>query len=182
LDCHNEKLDWKDQKIFDKVLATSASGKASPKPGCSSTKIFFTSHVNKLPSYGTEFYFKNWDYRSIRLTDCNSIYVCSANHRSWGRCFLGSATPCASPPPWPSIFSYYSFLVHHLVNWDDRHLLAHAHGQRLLTCLLWVKIYILPYLIVLWSNNWARSRFPSRWVHFDWKKLSFPFSFDIKLS
>jgi hypothetical protein len=37
----------------------------------------------------------------------------------------GSATPCASPPP-PSIFSDYSFWVHHLVNWDDRHLLAHA--------------------------------------------------------
>jgi hypothetical protein len=31
-----------------------------------------------------------------------------------------------SPPPWSSIFSDYSFLLHHLVNWDDRHLLAHA--------------------------------------------------------
>jgi hypothetical protein len=30
-------------------------------------------------------------------------------------------TPCASPPR-PSIFSYYSFLVHRPVNWDDRHL------------------------------------------------------------
>jgi hypothetical protein len=37
-----------------------------------------------------------------------------------------SATPCASPPPWPSIFSDYSFWVHHLVNRDDRQLLAHA--------------------------------------------------------
>jgi hypothetical protein len=32
--------------------------------------------------------------------------------------FLGSATPCASPPPWPSIFSESSFWVHHLVNRD----------------------------------------------------------------
>jgi hypothetical protein len=40
--------------------------------------------------------------------------------------FFWSATPCASPPPRPSIFSHYSFWVHHLVNWDDRHLLAHA--------------------------------------------------------
>jgi hypothetical protein len=37
-----------------------------------------------------------------------------------------SATPCASPPPWPTIFSDYSFRVHHLVNRDDRQLLAHA--------------------------------------------------------
>jgi hypothetical protein len=34
------------------------------------------------------------------------------------------ATPCASPPPRPSIFSDYSFLVCHPVNWDDWHLLA----------------------------------------------------------
>jgi hypothetical protein len=40
--------------------------------------------------------------------------------------FLGSGTPCASPPPWPSIFSDYSFRVHHLVNRDDWQLLAHA--------------------------------------------------------
>jgi hypothetical protein len=40
--------------------------------------------------------------------------------------FFWSATPCAFPPPWPSIFSDYSFRVHHLVNRDDRHLLAHA--------------------------------------------------------
>jgi hypothetical protein len=40
--------------------------------------------------------------------------------------FFGSATPCASPPPWPPIFSDYSFWVHHLVNQDDRQLLAHA--------------------------------------------------------
>jgi hypothetical protein len=32
-------------------------------------------------------------------------------------------TPCASPPPWPYIFSDYSFWVHHLINQDDRHLL-----------------------------------------------------------
>jgi hypothetical protein len=36
--------------------------------------------------------------------------------------FFGSATPCASPPPRPS----YSFIVHHPVNRDDRHLLARA--------------------------------------------------------
>jgi hypothetical protein len=42
------------------------------------------------------------------------------------RPFLGSATPCASTPPWPSIFSDYSFWFHHPVNQDDRHLLAHA--------------------------------------------------------
>jgi hypothetical protein len=40
--------------------------------------------------------------------------------------FLGSATSCASPPPWPSIFSNYSFRIHQLVKRDDRHLLAHA--------------------------------------------------------
>jgi hypothetical protein len=40
--------------------------------------------------------------------------------------FCGSATPCASPPSRPSIFSNYSFWVHHPANRDDRHLLAHA--------------------------------------------------------
>jgi hypothetical protein len=41
--------------------------------------------------------------------------------------FWGSATPCFSPPPpRPSIFSDNSFGVHHLVNQDDWHLLAHA--------------------------------------------------------
>jgi hypothetical protein len=39
----------------------------------------------------------------------------------------GAATPCASPPPWSSIFcQIILFGVHHLVNRDDRHLLAHA--------------------------------------------------------
>jgi hypothetical protein len=33
----------------------------------------------------------------------------------------GSATPCASPAPWPSIFSDYSFWVYHPVNRDDQH-------------------------------------------------------------
>jgi hypothetical protein len=40
--------------------------------------------------------------------------------------FFWSATTCASPPPRPSIFTDYSFWVHHLVNRDGRHLLAHA--------------------------------------------------------
>jgi hypothetical protein len=40
--------------------------------------------------------------------------------------FGGSATPCASPPRWPSIFSDHSFWIHHPVHQDDRHLLAHA--------------------------------------------------------
>jgi hypothetical protein len=36
----------------------------------------------------------------------------------------GSATPCASPPPCPFFFSYFSFWVHHPANRDDQHLLA----------------------------------------------------------
>jgi hypothetical protein len=32
--------------------------------------------------------------------------------------FFWSATPCASPPPCPSIFPDYSFLVHHPVKRD----------------------------------------------------------------
>jgi hypothetical protein len=40
--------------------------------------------------------------------------------------FSLSATPFAFPPPRPSIFFNYSFWVHHPVNRDDRHLLAHA--------------------------------------------------------
>jgi hypothetical protein len=40
--------------------------------------------------------------------------------------FCVSATSCASPKPRPSIFTDYSFWVHHLVNWDDQQFLAHA--------------------------------------------------------
>jgi hypothetical protein len=39
---------------------------------------------------------------------------------------FASSLPCASPPPWPSIFSHYSFWVHQLVNRDGQQLLAHA--------------------------------------------------------
>jgi hypothetical protein len=38
--------------------------------------------------------------------------------------FVMLETPCASPRP--SVFSDYSFLVHHPVTRDDRHHLAHA--------------------------------------------------------
>jgi hypothetical protein len=40
--------------------------------------------------------------------------------------FFWWGDPCASPPPWPSILSDYSFPVHHSANRDDRHLLANA--------------------------------------------------------
>jgi hypothetical protein len=39
--------------------------------------------------------------------------------------FGGSATPCASPPPQPTIFSNYSILAYRPVNRDDWHLFAH---------------------------------------------------------
>jgi hypothetical protein len=41
--------------------------------------------------------------------------------------FVGSATPSASPSPGSS-FLNYSFLVHHLVNRVDWHLLALGNG------------------------------------------------------
>jgi hypothetical protein len=49
--------------------------------------------------------------------------------------FRGSATPCATPPPRPSIFSDYSFWVHHLVNRDDLHHLTHAMASDLVPAL-----------------------------------------------
>jgi hypothetical protein len=63
-----------------------------------------------------------------------------------------SATPCASPPPGPSIFSDYSFRVHHPVNWDDQQLLAHAMAsdfsvtwqwlsKRTIGFSLWIKLH-----------------------------------------
>jgi hypothetical protein len=38
----------------------------------------------------------------------------------------GAVFPCAYPPPQPSILSDYYFLVHHPVNRDEWHILAHA--------------------------------------------------------
>jgi hypothetical protein len=51
--------------------------------------------------------------------------------------FFGQWPPCTSPPPRPSIFFRLFFSVHHLVNRDDRHLLAHAmcNGLWLLSCM-----------------------------------------------
>jgi hypothetical protein len=46
-----------------------------------------------------------------------------------GFTFLGKLVPLLLGPP----FSNYSFLVHHLVNQDDRHLLTHGNGLRLLS-------------------------------------------------
>jgi hypothetical protein len=70
----------------------------------------------------------------------------------------GSATPCASPPPCPSIFSNYSFWVHHPVNRDDRHLLAFAMAsdfsaawqfllKRIIDFLLHIKLHTLNFAI-----------------------------------
>jgi hypothetical protein len=44
----------------------------------------------------------------------------------WQKYFLGSATPCAMciSSSLALLFSNYSFLVHHLVNRDNRHLLV----------------------------------------------------------
>jgi hypothetical protein len=70
-------------------------------------------------------------------------------------CFFGgSATPCASPPPRPSIFSDYSFGVHHPVNRNVRHLLARAMAsdfsfawqflsKKTISFLLWIKLHAL---------------------------------------
>jgi hypothetical protein len=59
----------------------------------------------------------------VETSSLGANSFCSKLFFFWGG---GSATPCASPPPWPSIFSDYSFWVHHRVNQYDRQLLAHA--------------------------------------------------------
>jgi hypothetical protein len=53
------------------------------------------------------------------------VYLNNSEFNS-SQVFFGSATPCASPPPRPSIFFQLFFSVHHLVNRDDRLLFAHA--------------------------------------------------------
>jgi hypothetical protein len=61
----------------------------------------------------------------IQKLGYNAIQVPTLKSRVFLVCFLvGSAFPCASPPPRPSIFFNYSFLALHPINWDDRHLLA----------------------------------------------------------
>jgi hypothetical protein len=55
---------------------------------------------------------------------------------------LGVCTSFDSPPPWPYIFSDYSFLVPHPVNRDDMHLVAHAMASEklgFLSCVLMKK-------------------------------------------
>jgi hypothetical protein len=66
-----------------------------------------------------------WNATAGTLRNCGQF--CNPTHCPLKASFGGSATPCASPPPpRPTIFSYYSFWIHHPVNRDDRHLLAHA--------------------------------------------------------
>jgi hypothetical protein len=55
-----------------------------------------------------------------------SCFYAQGNYDSQSKFFGGSTTTCASPPPRSYIFSNYSFWVHHPVNCDDQHLLAHA--------------------------------------------------------
>jgi hypothetical protein len=86
-----------------------------------------------------------------------------------------SSAPCASPAPRPSIFSDFSFWVHHLVNRD---LLAHAMAsdfsvarqclsKRTIVFLLRIKLHTLIRLGVShqfwhrcmeWSTVWVSSR------------------------
>jgi hypothetical protein len=95
--------------------------------------------LNRLAGMGSQF--RNWRFLlpMAFISHCKSrkqCPVCKSIFRTVLRCFPKKlvargqstpATPCASPPPRPSIFSNYFFLVvHHPVNWDDRHLLAHA--------------------------------------------------------
>jgi hypothetical protein len=64
--------------------------------------------------------YPNWDFWSENIPSGNPA-------RYYGLGGEGvSGTSYASPPPCPSIFSNYSLIVHHPVNRDDRHLLAHA--------------------------------------------------------
>jgi hypothetical protein len=86
----------------------------------------------------------------------------NSKRRGFEPTFLfGSATPSASPPLWPSIFSDYSFWVHRLVNWDGRHLLAHAMASdfsvawqclwmRTIVFLLQIKLHAQEPLILWW--------------------------------
>jgi hypothetical protein len=78
-------------------------------------------------------------------------------YQLWSKVAFGSATPCASPPPQPSIFADYSFLVHHPVNRDDD---ISLHMQWPLTSQLHGSALIqnkLPYIYVV-------SVGPSSWL------------------
>jgi hypothetical protein len=93
-----------------------------------------------------------WNYNTVKNTwilqvrmrkASTYIYICIYTTYLRGDGW-GGVTPCACPPPWPSIFSYYSFLVHHCVNRDDRHLLAHAMASD----------FSVKWQISLKENNW----------------------------
>jgi hypothetical protein len=67
------------------------------------------------------------------------------NKKDAKKFFLGSATPCASPPTRPSIFTDYSFLDPPPVNWDDRYLLANAMASDFTLAILSERIIVFFY-------------------------------------
>jgi hypothetical protein len=58
----------------------------------------------------------------------------------------GAAAPSAYPPPWPSIFPDYSFLVYHPLNQDGQHLLAHAMASDFTVAWQFITTYENKYL------------------------------------
>jgi hypothetical protein len=68
--------------------------------------------------------------------------------------FWGSATPRASPPPRPSIFSYYSFRVHHPVNRDGLNFLDHTMASEYIYISYFLMCWILSsYYPLFYINN-----------------------------
>jgi hypothetical protein len=102
----------KNNKIVMPILVQSAiidkNITNSTKMGSTGKECWIPAEQNMLKTY--------FQWLFVDLPILKSIFMF----------FFGSATPCASPPPRPSIFSDYYFWVHHLVNGDERHLLAHA--------------------------------------------------------
>jgi hypothetical protein len=64
-----------------------------------------------------------------------------------GHTFFWSATPCAPPPP-PRPSNYF-WGVHHPVNRDDRHLLAHAMPSDLAIWYLYCHFDIFIAILIL---------------------------------
>jgi hypothetical protein len=87
-------------------------------------------------------------------------------HDLAARVVFWSSTPCASPRPWPSIFPIILFGVHHPVNQDDQHLLAHAMASDISVawqCLSKRTIVFFPLLIRI-HNPYPTRSLPSQFV------------------
>jgi hypothetical protein len=112
-------------RFYGKDIYKTMTLTLGPSPISSQNYFYSTGRWTKCRGEKVDVAIKQIDPKFSASKLMDFMETCVLRCLLFGRMCVSTA-PCASPPPWPSIFSNYSFLAHHPVNRDDWHLLAHA--------------------------------------------------------